>query len=67
MLLLIAALDSRESRDLAHWADQEWQGCPRPVGMHELVEALGGKLRAGPLAAGWAVQASLPVACRARP
>jgi len=32
------------------------------VGMRERVEALGGKLRAGPLpGAGWAVQASLPV------
>jgi signal transduction histidine kinase len=38
------------------------------VGMRERVEALGGKLRAGPLpGAGWAVQASLPVAAPGRP
>jgi len=39
------------------------------VGMRERVEALGGKVAAGPLpgAAGWAVQASLPVAAPARP
>jgi signal transduction histidine kinase len=47
---------------------------PRPgggyglVGMGERVEALGGKLRAGPLpVAGWAVQASLPVPAHGRP
>ncbi len=35
------------------------------VGMRERVEALGGKLRAGPQpGAGWAVRASLPVAAR---
>jgi signal transduction histidine kinase len=38
------------------------------VGMRERVEALGGKLRAGPLpGAGWAVQASLPVPAHGRP
>lgn len=38
------------------------------VGMRERVEALGGKLHAGPVAgAGWAVRASLPVAARGQP
>jgi len=38
------------------------------VGMRERVEALGGKLRAGPLpGSGWAVHASLPVAAPGRP
>lgn len=38
------------------------------VGMRERVEALGGKLRAGPLpATGWAVQACLPVPAHGRP
>jgi signal transduction histidine kinase len=38
------------------------------VGMRERVEALGGRLRAGPLpGAGWAVQASLPVPVESRP
>ena len=38
------------------------------VGMRERVEALGGKLRAGPLpGAGWAVQACLPVPAHGRP
>jgi signal transduction histidine kinase len=38
------------------------------VGMRERVEALGGKLRAGPLpGAGWAVQVSLPVPAHGRP
>jgi signal transduction histidine kinase len=39
------------------------------VGMRERVEALGGKLNAGPRPgdAGWAVQASVPVPARARP
>jgi signal transduction histidine kinase len=38
------------------------------VGMRERVEALDGKLRAGPLpGAGWAVQASLPVPAHGRP
>jgi signal transduction histidine kinase len=38
------------------------------VGMRERVESLGGKVRAGPLpSAGWAVQASLPVAAPGRP
>ncbi|MGH3190256.1 MAG: sensor histidine kinase [Streptosporangiaceae bacterium] len=38
------------------------------VGMRERVEALGGKLRAGPLpGAGWAVQAWLPVPAQGRP
>ncbi|WP_433178753.1 sensor histidine kinase [Actinoallomurus sp. CA-150999] len=38
------------------------------VGMRERVEALGGRLRAGPLPeAGWAVQASLPVPAQGRP
>jgi signal transduction histidine kinase len=37
------------------------------VGMRERVEALGGKVRAGPLAqAGWSVHASLPVGVRGR-
>jgi signal transduction histidine kinase len=37
------------------------------VGMRERVEALGGKVAAGPLpGAGWAVQASVPVAAAAR-
>jgi signal transduction histidine kinase len=38
------------------------------AGMRERVEALGGKLRAGPLpGAGWAVRASLPFPAQARP
>jgi signal transduction histidine kinase len=38
------------------------------VGMRERVEALDGKLRAGPLpGAGWAVQAWLPVPAHGRP
>jgi signal transduction histidine kinase len=38
------------------------------VGMRERVEALGGKIAAGPLpGAGWAVRASLPVAAPVRP
>lgn len=38
------------------------------VGMRERVEALGGKLRAGPLpGTGWAVQASLPVPAHGQP
>ncbi len=38
------------------------------VGMRERVEALGGRLRAGPLpSVGWAVQASLPVPAPGRP
>ncbi|MEV0400679.1 histidine kinase [Actinoallomurus sp. NPDC050550] len=38
------------------------------VGMRERVEALGGRLRAGPLPeAGWAVQASLPLPAPGRP
>jgi len=38
------------------------------VGMRERVEALGGRLQAGPLpSAGWAVQASLPVPAESRP
>jgi signal transduction histidine kinase len=38
------------------------------VGMGERVEALGGRLRAGPLpGAGWSVQASLPVPAHGRP
>jgi signal transduction histidine kinase len=38
------------------------------VGMRERVEAIGGKLHAGPLgSAGWAVRASLPVPARGQP
>jgi signal transduction histidine kinase len=38
------------------------------VGMRERVEALGGRLRAGPMpGAGWVVQASLPVPAESRP
>jgi signal transduction histidine kinase len=38
------------------------------VGMRERVEALGGRLRAGPLPeAGWVVQASLPVSAQGQP
>jgi signal transduction histidine kinase len=38
------------------------------VGMRERVEALGGKLLAGPQpGAGWAVQAWLPVPAQGRP
>ncbi len=49
-------------------ARHPWPGGYGLAGMRERVEALGGKLRAGPLpGTGWAVRASLPFPAQGRP